>query len=870
MELKNALAGSSKGQLMTLLMLIIFILLLAELFAFALINVSSNEVTQSLTVATSSSNYGNLLRLSANNFAAESLSKAIATLATYESTPSYRKSNFISNTSFYVSNLMISGILPNDTSGYPQNAMGNLTFGSYNTSIANLLGFASQVVVVNESRPFIFQPDSYHIGVSYIERVTINASGNNYAYNIQVNASLPLNGTPDLFYSQQGILRPVSFASLSNVTVPIGGTASSGNTIAYGYGTVYWLASNAVSGAACSSIPSRFSSASVSKNIVLATYNAVGLESCENNYAGLITYIAPTTLPTVAYLLYPSSSNLLQIIPAGTRVLVYGPSLQTLNIEGLRNDISDGRYFASPFTPSYLDRAQGNFNSQSNTGVFTFSNYNKQAATFDGQSSIISGNVPSSVNGNPITVTAWVDPFNNNTGNWLGIVYVGSDCSTAETLAIQGGNLQLDTCGSNGGNFNSGIGVPSNKWTFVAYTLNGTSLALYVNSNVKTITSTGTPSTSGTLLYIGNDKEATRPPINGEISNVQVYNSALTPTQIQSIYQQGVSGLPPSNSALAGWWPLNGNANDYSGNANNAAVTSVTYNLLQNYSRDSILQTPVPTKLSPVPGVLSCTSNSNCASNTIPQLYLGYMPLEMQNGYFQTGKFNGASSQIVESSPAITLGPNYGISFWTYPTSFSTQPESIQQSGGVIQDGPPYSSTGQINVGMYIGGTYYSYETPTSIEVPLNAWSNIAFTLNTLATGGNVLTECANGVCNSITVAAGTIDTTSNPVHIGSYSGSCCWVNGQLANFQVYSNPLTQNQITQLYQEGIAGLPIQNKLLAWWLLNGNANDYSGYNYNGVGTNVNYPFFSGTYNAPGLSTISTSANEWQALDMPSPS
>ena len=28
---------------------------------------------------------------------------------------------------------------------------------------------------------------------------------------------------------------------------------------------------------------------------------------------------------------------------------------------------------------------------------------------------------------------------------------------------------------------------------------------------------------------------------------------------------------------LAGWWPLNGNANDYSGNLNNGVATSIFY-----------------------------------------------------------------------------------------------------------------------------------------------------------------------------------------------------------------------------------------------------------------------------------------------------
>ncbi len=50
----------------------------------------------------------------------------------------------------------------------------------------------------------------------------------------------------------------------------------------------------------------------------------------------------------------------------------------------------------------------------------------------------------------------------------------------------------------------------------------------------------------------------------------------------------------------------------------------------------------------------------------------------------------------------------------------------------------------------------------------------------------------------------------------------------------------------------------------WWPLNGNANDYSGDGFNGTAYGLTYPYFSGTYGTPGMSTITSTANEWQAL------
>ena len=44
----------------------------------------------------------------------------------------------------------------------------------------------------------------------------------------------------------------------------------------------------------------------------------------------------------------------------------------------------------------------------------------------------------------------------------------------------------------------------------------------------------------------------------------------------------------------------------------------------------------------------------------------------------------------------------------------------------------------------------------------------------------------------------------------------------------------------ELYKEGLHGSPITTKgLVGWWPLDGNANDYSGYNNNGVAINVKW-------------------------------
>ncbi len=64
---------------------------------------------------------------------------------------------------------------------------------------------------------------------------------------------------------------------------------------------------------------------------------------------------------------------------------------------------------------------------------------------------------------------------------------------------------------------------------------------------------------------------------SGEMANYQFYNTSLSANDIQALYQEGIGGAPISLQNLVGWWSLNGNANDYSGNNYDGNATDVLY-----------------------------------------------------------------------------------------------------------------------------------------------------------------------------------------------------------------------------------------------------------------------------------------------------
>ena len=214
------------------------------------------------------------------------------------------------------------------------------------------------------------------------------------------------------------------------------------------------------------------------------------------------------------------------------------------------------------------------------------------AAYFNGNAYV---NVPSSSSLNPvttgITISYWVEPSSIsseqiNTCMWRAIVGPNP---------FSGGYLSwLDGCNNevSGLVYVSGTryNAPSydslnyNQWYHVVEVAQtGSYLILYVNGQA--VGSPGTPLPSGNIgtnnnmVNIGGNQggNAAGGWFYGYLSNVQIYNTSLSPSEIQALYQEGIGGAPIDLQNLIAWWPLNGNAKDYSGNDNNGVPNGVTY-----------------------------------------------------------------------------------------------------------------------------------------------------------------------------------------------------------------------------------------------------------------------------------------------------
>ncbi len=177
------------------------------------------------------------------------------------------------------------------------------------------------------------------------------------------------------------------------------------------------------------------------------------------------------------------------------------------------------------------------------------------------------------------TVSFWMY-WTGNSGEVTWAEGSGSDADKYE-LAFPSSDSCFGLSTGNGDLYGINSLPIANKWVFVTAVMNnGGSYAgnflLYINGAKQTLTQCSGSSQTGdsyspfNISYQGNYFE-------GKIANVQLYNISLTSNAVSQLYYEGIGGVPVDLQHIIGWWPLDGNADDYSGNGDNGTTTGVAY-----------------------------------------------------------------------------------------------------------------------------------------------------------------------------------------------------------------------------------------------------------------------------------------------------
>jgi len=204
------------------------------------------------------------------------------------------------------------------------------------------------------------------------------------------------------------------------------------------------------------------------------------------------------------------------------------------------------------------------------------------AAQFNGQSSYILASLKESTTN--MTLCAWV--------YWTSLPPAGIE--SVEPVSCNSGNGAFEfypnqpiwwACGNVGGV--TGPPMAIDKWYFICGTYNSSSKSeLYLNGVL--VNSAANTAGSFSQIKIGDGYNVQSGGnlyqyyFPGQVANVQLYNTSLSANEIQALYMEGIGGAPIDLQHLVAWWPLNGNANDYSGNGNNGQING-NVNFISNW-----------------------------------------------------------------------------------------------------------------------------------------------------------------------------------------------------------------------------------------------------------------------------------------------
>ena len=801
----KALKRSKKGILLTLLTIVLFVLMLGELITYVILNINYTNIASQASQSLNAGSFVSNLNSSISNFMHSSLNNALYSAIYYEGNPPLRKDYFINNTAFVLSTLMQNGTI----NGYNMSSRTGETLSMYIKTLEDSASTQNIAMNITNGSLHIYQASAFAIGASYTALASVNQSGTVSTYPIYANTSVSVAFKPDLASVEQGANATlVPYKGYPKAQLIGNAYAKAGSMSPFMF--VYGMPAYVSGEPKCSGILPSVENA----NYILVTPDAADINQSVCNMGGLITNITNATTPLKPYLLY-SNATVINDTKNYSSVLLNGPGLAAYSLSTLKNAITNGYYFATNYTPDYLESAQGSINQVSNYGLASFNLLNRETAYLNGSSTIATG-LPISSTYN-FTVTLWIKPKSlakAESGN--GYTVLNSQGTNNFEMWLNNGGGSTASAGSGdeeigfGSNYYRGYGIGNSTWSFVAVGVSN-GIATFYTNNMPAYTIKGIIAGPYSIddLTLGQSAQSISQ-LNGSIANVQVYNSMLTSSQLSNIYMHGINAIPESNSKLVAWYPLNGNANDYSGYNDNGVPTNVVYVGLHNYTYD---------------------------------------PLSRLNVYAfskNVADFNLTKGSWI-SSHAVVLpdGANTAtITAWIKPKI--VQGDSTY-AGIVRIDGNAGSGTGlllslQGSSGLPSMATWSNDFVPSSgPKVNYNAWNFVAVRIN----GTDNALLYVNGHAESGTLSSSLVPSLksggySTNFSIGSTDSPGRLFNGSISNVQVYNASLNISQLQRIYEKGINAGPVNNtNLVGWWPLDGNANDYSGYDNNGTPIAVSF-------------------------------
>ncbi len=187
--------------------------------------------------------------------------------------------------------------------------------------------------------------------------------------------------------------------------------------------------------------------------------------------------------------------------------------------------------------------------------------------------------------GDKITLSAWINPLNAGTQVIVGHSYsnVHTDPFYNYLLAVVGGASTINAHVRIGSTFIDGttnMYDTGATWFHLAVTYDGSDVRLYVNGVEENSTGkTGNIATSNQNVRIGaRHTDSMGEWFWGDIDDVRIYNRALSPAEITSLYDSYNPNIAISSTqkGLVGYWDLSGDTKDRTPYGNDGTVSGAS------------------------------------------------------------------------------------------------------------------------------------------------------------------------------------------------------------------------------------------------------------------------------------------------------
>ena len=419
---------------------------------------------------------------------------------------------------------------------------------------------------------------------------------------------------------------------------------------------------------------------------------------------------------------------------------------------------------------------------------------------FDGTNDYIN----SSFSGNVYACSLWFKPSSvinagdalqyliSFGGTWDGVV-LGEMTSHLTNELI----LITDSSVTGRSAYTASGGSISADWHHLCLNWTGSVYEIWLDgTNVQNAT-TGTPTLiNASALQIGRRSNSAHYNFNGEISNVQIFNTTLAATgsnSIETIYNNGTPLSSMSGfTSLQGWWKLDASATFDS--------STSTWSIPDDSSNSN-----------------TGTSNGMTAASLVQSNLLITQPYSRY-----ALDFDGTSDYIdCGTSSDLEITGDVSISAWVYIATGSAYQGILvkRDSGGTnYQLYTDNSSTPKLR--FYDGST----ATSSTGTVSLNAWHHVVITVDSGVTNGSIF--YIDGVASG--TATFTITSNDAPIIIGALNNGSfgSFLNGKLSNCSIWNAALTSAQVTEIYNQrkpsNLNNHSAYSNLVSWWQLGENS------------------------------------------------